>query len=123
MLQGALVRLTGWWLTRACALVWQLVMASRETWKYLVMCVLTVNLKQIFRHVDATMPKFLIRCVPGVASHGCPRSRMQNSAHQLCACPAATVLGGKANWGQLRRVWCSRLFLPGPRSYSGSPAD
>ncbi|KAK9826871.1 hypothetical protein WJX81_002389 [Elliptochloris bilobata] len=37
------------------------VMASRETWKYLVMCVLTVNLKQIFRHVDATMPKFLIR--------------------------------------------------------------
>lgn len=39
----------------------QIVMASRETWKYLVMCILTVNLKQIFRHVDATMPKFLIR--------------------------------------------------------------
>ena len=30
-------------------------------WKYLVMCVLTVNLRSIFRHVDATLPKYLIR--------------------------------------------------------------
>ncbi len=30
-------------------------------WKYMAMCVLMVNLKSIFRHVDATLPKFLIR--------------------------------------------------------------
>ncbi len=36
-------------------------MASRETWKFMVMCLITVNLKQIFRHVDATLPKYLIR--------------------------------------------------------------
>ena len=30
-------------------------------WKYLVMCVLTVNLRSVFRHVDATLPKYLIR--------------------------------------------------------------
>jgi len=28
----------------------------------------TTNLKQIFRHVDATMPKFLIRCGAGLCS-------------------------------------------------------
>jgi hypothetical protein len=33
----------------------------RETWKFMAMCVITVNLKQIFRHVDATLPKYLIR--------------------------------------------------------------
>ena len=38
-------------------------MASRETWKFMVMCLITVNLKQIFRHVDATLPKYLIRGV------------------------------------------------------------
>ena len=27
----------------------------------MVMCLITVNLKQIFRHVDATLPKYLIR--------------------------------------------------------------
>ena len=37
------------------------IMASRETWKFMVMCLITVNLKQIFRHVDATLPKYLIR--------------------------------------------------------------
>lgn len=36
-------------------------MASPETWKFLVMALITVNLKQIFRHVDATLPKYLIR--------------------------------------------------------------
>ena len=39
----------------------QNIMASRETWKFMVMCLITVNLKQIFRHVDATLPKYLIR--------------------------------------------------------------
>lgn len=36
---------------------------SVETAKFMVMALLTVNLKQIFRHVDATLPKFLIRQV------------------------------------------------------------
>ena len=30
-------------------------------WKYMAMCLLTVNLKSIFRHLDATLPKYLIR--------------------------------------------------------------
>ncbi|BDA46855.1 hypothetical protein COCOBI_09-3080 [Coccomyxa sp. Obi] len=37
------------------------VLVSPETWKFMAMCVITVNLKQIFRHVDATLPKYLIR--------------------------------------------------------------
>ena len=39
----------------------QEVMASRETWKFMVMALICVNLKQLFRHVDATLPKYLIR--------------------------------------------------------------
>ena len=39
----------------------QEVLLSVETWKFMAMCVITVNLKQIFRHVDATLPKYLIR--------------------------------------------------------------
>ncbi len=39
----------------------QEVFVSKETWKFMAMCVITVNLKQIFRHVDATLPKYLIR--------------------------------------------------------------
>jgi hypothetical protein len=39
----------------------QEVLLAVETWKFMAMCVITVNLKQIFRHVDATLPKYLIR--------------------------------------------------------------
>ena len=39
----------------------QAVMASREFVKFLVMCILTINLKSIFRHLDATLPKFQVR--------------------------------------------------------------
>ena len=38
-----------------------MVAANREFWKFLAMCVFTVNLKSIFRHLDATLPKFQIR--------------------------------------------------------------
>jgi hypothetical protein len=34
---------------------------DRRFWQYSAMCVLMVNLKGIFRHVDATLPKYLIR--------------------------------------------------------------
>ena len=34
---------------------------DRRFWQYSAMCMLMVNLKGIFRHVDATLPKYLIR--------------------------------------------------------------
>ncbi|GAB4823238.1 hypothetical protein N2152v2_010284 [Parachlorella kessleri] len=37
------------------------VLASRGFWKYMCMCVFTVNLKSIFRHLDATLPKMQLR--------------------------------------------------------------
>jgi hypothetical protein len=39
----------------------RLLLRDRRFWQYSAMCVLMVNLKGIFRHVDATLPKFLIR--------------------------------------------------------------
>ena len=70
-------------------------MASRETWKYLVMCVLTVNLKQIFRHVDATMPKFLIRCAPGVMVHMCLPLVRLGVCTEHCGCLVAGMCSSK----------------------------
>lgn len=35
---------------------------SREFRKYMAMCIITVNLKAIFRHLDATLPKYQVRC-------------------------------------------------------------
>ena len=37
------------------------VSASRTFWQFLAMGVFTVNLKQVFRHLDATFPKFAVR--------------------------------------------------------------
>ncbi len=37
------------------------VLASREFLKFVAMCLFTINLKQIFRHVEATLPKYLTR--------------------------------------------------------------
>jgi hypothetical protein len=37
------------------------VLASRGFWKFLAMCLFTVNLKSVFRHLDATLPKFQLR--------------------------------------------------------------
>lgn len=34
---------------------------SREFRKYMAMCIITVNLKAIFRHLDATLPKYQVR--------------------------------------------------------------
>lgn len=54
-------------------------MISRETWKFMAMAVITVNLKQIFRHIDATLPKYLIRWVTIMRqspSRQCPRSAL-----------------------------------------------
>lgn len=34
---------------------------SREFRKYMAMCIITVNLKAIFRHMDATLPKYQVR--------------------------------------------------------------
>ena len=39
----------------------QVVLASRGFWKFLAVCFLTVNLKSIFRHLDATLPKYQLR--------------------------------------------------------------
>lgn len=40
----------------------QAVLSSKGFWKYMCMCVFTVNLKSIFRHLDATLPKMQLRC-------------------------------------------------------------
>ncbi|PSC67761.1 MFS general substrate transporter [Micractinium conductrix] len=37
------------------------VLASRGFYKYLCMCMFTVCLKQVFRHLDATLPKYQLR--------------------------------------------------------------
>ena len=61
-------------------------MASPETWKFVVMALITVNLKQIFRHVDATLPKYLIR------AYGCDA-------------PVGGIYGinpGKQTWQEVR---------------------
>lgn len=47
-------------LQRVAAQVKELV-SSREFRKYMAMCVITVNLKAIFRHLDATLPKYQVR--------------------------------------------------------------
>lgn len=39
----------------------QVVGGDQEFWKFLAMCAITVNLKSIFRHLDATLPKYQIR--------------------------------------------------------------
>ena len=39
----------------------QEVTRSREFWKFMAMCAFTVNLKSIFRHLDATLPKYQVR--------------------------------------------------------------
>ena len=44
-----------------CLPAHQVVARNREFWKFLAVCVVTVNLKSIFRHLDATLPKYQIR--------------------------------------------------------------
>ena len=34
---------------------------TRTFWQYLVVCVVTINVRMIFRHLDATLPKFMMR--------------------------------------------------------------
>ena len=89
----------------------QVVMASRETWKYLVMCVLTVNLKQIFRHVDATMPKFLIRCAPGLLVHMCLPSVGLEVCKGCCKCLIAGTSCGIMFYlhNETSKAWLVRL--------------
>ena len=59
---------------------------SVETAKFMVMALLTVNLKQIFRHVDATLPKYLIRHVLRRASRRLSSTplRVQCCQHTIC---------------------------------------
>eukprot|EP00891_Asterochloris_glomerata_P004505 jgi/Astpho2/4505/fgenesh1_pg.00067_%23_79_t len=46
----------------------QELLASREFWKFLAMCVVTIWLKTIFRHLDATLPKAQVRSF-GCSAH------------------------------------------------------
>ncbi|KAL4424382.1 hypothetical protein ABPG75_001683 [Micractinium tetrahymenae] len=39
----------------------RVVLTSRGFYKYLTMCLFTVNLKSVFRHLDATLPKYQLR--------------------------------------------------------------
>ncbi|KAL4420864.1 hypothetical protein ABPG77_002823 [Micractinium sp. CCAP 211/92] len=39
----------------------RVVLTSRGFYKYLLMCLFTVNLKSVFRHLDATLPKYQLR--------------------------------------------------------------
>ena len=73
----------------------QAVLMSVETAKFMVMALLTVNLKQIFRHVDATLPKYLIR---HALHHAChwplslhPWKKMQHGRAMMQLQPAASI--------------------------------
>jgi len=34
---------------------------SKNFWKFLLVCVITLNVRMIFRHLDATLPKYMVR--------------------------------------------------------------
>lgn len=34
---------------------------SPDFWRFLVVCVITINIRMIFRHLDATLPKYMVR--------------------------------------------------------------
>lgn len=36
-------------------------MQTKSFWRFLVVCLITLNVKMIFRHLDATLPKFMLR--------------------------------------------------------------
>lgn len=36
-------------------------MQSPDFWRFLVVCLITLNIRMIFRHLDATLPKYMIR--------------------------------------------------------------
>jgi len=36
-------------------------MQSPDFWRFLVVCIITLNIRMIFRHLDATLPKYMIR--------------------------------------------------------------
>lgn len=54
----------------------------------MAMCVLSVNLKAIFRHLDATLPKFQLRCGPPAGAAGVAAGPAQLACQHHC--PAAT---------------------------------
>mmetsp|Transcript_8125 Transcript_8125/g.12227 ORF Transcript_8125/g.12227 Transcript_8125/m.12227 type:complete len:508 (+) Transcript_8125:129-1652(+) len=36
-------------------------MQSSEFWRFLAVCIITVNVRMLFRHMDATLPKYMVR--------------------------------------------------------------
>jgi hypothetical protein len=36
-------------------------MATRRFWRYFLLTILLINIKQIYRHLDATLPKWMVR--------------------------------------------------------------
>jgi hypothetical protein len=34
---------------------------TRRFWRFLVVCIITLNVRMIFRHMDATLPKYMVR--------------------------------------------------------------
>ena len=36
-------------------------MQSPDFWRFLVVCIITLNIRMIFRHLDATLPKYMVR--------------------------------------------------------------
>jgi hypothetical protein len=36
-------------------------LSSKSFWRFLVVCLLTLNIRMIFRHLDATLPKYMVR--------------------------------------------------------------
>lgn len=51
-------------ITQRAAKVWKslrMICSTRGFFKFMVMCVLSVNVKSLFRHLDATLPKYQLR--------------------------------------------------------------
>jgi proton-dependent oligopeptide transporter, POT family len=36
-------------------------LVTRRFWRFLVVCIITLNVRMIFRHLDATLPKYMVR--------------------------------------------------------------
>lgn len=41
--------------------IWKEVLQTKSFWRFLAVCLITLNLRMIFRHLDATLPKYMVR--------------------------------------------------------------
>jgi proton-dependent oligopeptide transporter, POT family len=41
--------------------MWRETICARRFWRFLAVCLITLNVRMIFRHLDATLPKYLVR--------------------------------------------------------------